>query len=94
MPSVVACRAEANVTDWRSKARPIRPGGQYPAKEYCSQCGLCDTYYVAKVNEACAFLGKGISHIHSSRNTFERLGMSRVDDLETVVHGRQRLDAF
>ena len=28
--------------DWREKARPIKPGGVYPAKEHCSNCGLCD----------------------------------------------------
>ena len=49
--------------DWRRKARPIRPGGTYPAKEHCSNCGLCDTYYVAHVKEACAFLGEGMSRI-------------------------------
>ena len=31
----------------------------YPAKEACSRCGLCDTYYVAHVKDACAFLGDG-----------------------------------
>lgn len=36
-------------------AQPIR-SGHYPAKELCSQCGLCDTSYVAHVKEACAFL--------------------------------------
>lgn len=35
--------------DWRSKAKPIQPGSSYPAKEFCSHCGLCDTYYVAHV---------------------------------------------
>ena len=29
--------------DWRAKSKPIKPGGVYPAKELCSQCGLCDT---------------------------------------------------
>lgn len=33
----------------------------YPAKEACSRCGLCDTYYVAHVKDACAFLGDGMS---------------------------------
>ena len=33
----------------------------YPAKEACSRCGLCDTYYVAHVKDACAFLGDGVS---------------------------------
>lgn len=46
-------------TDWRAKAKPVQPGSSYPAKEHCSQCGLCDTYYVAHVKEACAFLGEG-----------------------------------
>lgn len=41
------------------QARPIAPGSSYPAKEFCSHCGLCDTYYIAHVKEACAFLGDG-----------------------------------
>lgn len=41
------------------QARPIQPGSSYPAKEFCSHCGLCDTYYVAHVKSACAFLGDG-----------------------------------
>ncbi|KAK2993352.1 hypothetical protein RJ640_007619, partial [Escallonia rubra] len=61
--------------DWRKKSRPIPPGGTYPAKDHCSQCGLCDTYYVAHVKNACAFLGDG---------------MSRIEGLEPVVHGRGR----
>eukprot|EP01026_Neomeris_dumetosa_P053975 TRINITY_DN48322_c1_g1_i3.p3 TRINITY_DN48322_c1_g1~~TRINITY_DN48322_c1_g1_i3.p3 ORF type:complete len:238 (-),score=19.55 TRINITY_DN48322_c1_g1_i3:58-771(-) len=61
--------------DWRHKARPIQPGSNYPAKQFCSQCGLCDTYYVAKVAEACAFLGDG---------------MSKIEQMEPKVHGRKR----
>ncbi|KAH0641270.1 hypothetical protein KY285_037856 [Solanum tuberosum] len=38
-------------------------------------CGLCDTYYIAHVKNACAFLGDG---------------MSRVEALEPIVHGRGR----
>ena len=45
--------------DWREKARPIQSGSTYPAKEFCSNCGLCDTHYVAHVKDACAFLGDG-----------------------------------
>jgi 7-hydroxymethyl chlorophyll a reductase len=40
-----------------------------------SQCGLCDTYYVAHVKEACAFLGEG---------------NGRIPAAEARVHGRQR----
>jgi hypothetical protein len=42
-----------------AQARPIQPGSSYPAKELCSHCGLCDTYYIAHVKSACAFLGDG-----------------------------------
>uniref|UniRef100_A0A452Z089 Coenzyme F420 hydrogenase/dehydrogenase beta subunit N-terminal domain-containing protein n=1 Tax=Aegilops tauschii subsp. strangulata TaxID=200361 RepID=A0A452Z089_AEGTS len=65
--------------DWRERSKPIPPGGVYPAKDKCSRCGLCDTYYIAHVNNACAFLGDG---------------MSRVEDLEPVVHGRGRKDTM
>jgi hypothetical protein len=41
----------------------------------CSQCGLCDTYYIHHVKDACAFLGPG---------------MSRAELLEEQVHGRRR----
>ncbi|KAI0528990.1 hypothetical protein KFK09_001535 [Dendrobium nobile] len=61
--------------DWRNRSKPIRPGGVYPAKEHCSRCGLCDTYYIAHVRDACAFLGAG---------------MSRIEALEPAVHGRGR----
>ncbi|EXB54780.1 hypothetical protein L484_019911 [Morus notabilis] len=61
--------------DWRQRSKPIPPGGTYPAKDHCSHCGLCDTYYIAHVKNACAFLGDG---------------MSRIESLEPVVHGRGR----
>jgi hypothetical protein len=38
---------------------PVCAPFAFAAKEYCSQCGLCDTYYVAHVKDACAFLGDG-----------------------------------
>ncbi|KAF5197058.1 7-hydroxymethyl chlorophyll a reductase protein [Thalictrum thalictroides] len=61
--------------DWRKRSKPIPPGGTYPAKDHCSKCGLCDTYYVAHVKNACAFLGDG---------------MSKIEQMEPVVHGRGR----
>lgn len=51
--------SSSGADDWRSKARAIQPGSSYPAQQFCSNCGLCDTYYVAHVKEACAFLGDG-----------------------------------
>jgi len=57
------------------RARPVQPGSAYPAKEFCSNCGLCDTHHIAHVRDACAFLGPG---------------MSRIEELEAAVHGRAR----
>ena len=59
-------------------AQPIRgPWPQsFPAKELCSNCGLCLTSTgVRHVAEACAFIGDG---------------MSRGEALEEAVHGRSR----
>jgi 7-hydroxymethyl chlorophyll a reductase len=60
---------------WCTSCKPIPPGSSYPAKEYCSHCGLCDTYYIAHVKEACAFLEEG---------------MGKMDTLEPLVQGRGR----
>uniref|UniRef100_J3ME64 7-hydroxymethyl chlorophyll a reductase, chloroplastic n=1 Tax=Oryza brachyantha TaxID=4533 RepID=J3ME64_ORYBR len=71
-----SCRSiRALREDWKERSKAIPPGGVYPAKDHCSRCGLCDTYYIAHVKSACAFLGDG---------------MSRVEDLEPLVHGRGR----
>lgn len=40
------------------KAKALRAGARRPAKELCSDCGLCDTYYIHYVKEACAFLNQ------------------------------------
>jgi len=42
------------------KAKALKPGSPRPAKALCSDCGLCDTYYVHYVKEACAFLNQQI----------------------------------
>ncbi|KAI3669082.1 hypothetical protein L6452_40305 [Arctium lappa] len=49
----------------------IPPGGTYPAKDQFSKCGLCDTYYIAHVKNACAFLGDGMSRIESTLLSIE-----------------------
>ena len=30
----------------------------FPAKEHCSKCGLCETTFVSKVKDSCAFLNE------------------------------------
>ncbi len=37
-----------------------------PAKELCSECGLCDTYYIHYVKEACAFITQHIGEMEES----------------------------
>lgn len=48
---------------------------RFPAQSHCSKCGLCETTFVTRVNDACAFLGEG---------------MGRIDTMEGHVHGRGR----
>ena len=40
------------------RARPLAPGSQKPARDLCSDCGLCDSRWVAYVRQACAFLNQ------------------------------------
>jgi len=48
---------------------------RFPAKNHCSRCGLCETTFVSKVKDSCAFLNEG---------------MARMDSMEAKVHGRTR----
>ena len=40
------------------RAKPLAKGSTCPAKDLCSQCGLCDSRWVAYVRQACAFLNQ------------------------------------
>ena len=48
------------------KAKALKPGSPRPAKELCSECGLCDTYYVHYVKDACAFLNQQITELETA----------------------------
>ena len=48
------------------KAKALKPGSRRPAKELCSECGLCDTYYVHYVKDACAFLNQQITDLETA----------------------------
>lgn len=54
---------------------PSTPLSRYPAKDLCSNCGLCKTSYISSVRTACAFIEKG---------------WSRIAEMEESVHGRKR----
>jgi 3,8-divinyl protochlorophyllide a 8-vinyl-reductase (ferredoxin) len=47
------------------KARALKTGSRRPAKALCSECGLCDTYYIHYVKEACAFLNQQIPDLEA-----------------------------
>lgn len=67
------------------KARPIKPGGVYPAKELCSQCGLCDTAYVYYVKDACAFLNQQFDALEAQSHGRSR-DLDNPDELYFGVH--------
>ena len=65
------------------KAKALKPGSRRPAKELCSECGLCDTYYVHYVKEACAFLNQQIAELETVAH-----GRSRdLDDQSDLYFG-------
>ena len=63
------------------KARALKPGSRRPAKELCSECGLCDTYYIHYVKEACAFLNQQVAELEQKAH-----GRSRNLDNENDIY--------
>ncbi len=61
------------------KAKALKPDSPRPAKALCSDCGLCDTYYVHYVKEACAFLNQQIPELEQQTHGRSR-DLSREDD--------------
>ncbi len=51
------------------KAKALKPGSRRPAKELCSECGLCDTYFIHYVKEACAFINQQIDKLEAQTHT-------------------------
>jgi 3,8-divinyl protochlorophyllide a 8-vinyl-reductase (ferredoxin) len=65
------------------KAKALKPTSRRPAKELCSECGLCDTYYIHYVKEACAFINQQIAPLEAQTH-----GRSRdLDNDEDVYFG-------
>ncbi|NEQ47901.1 MAG: hypothetical protein F6K00_31970 [Leptolyngbya sp. SIOISBB] len=54
------------------KSKALRPGARRPAKELCSECGLCDTYYIHYVKEACAFLNQQFPELEQQTHGRDR----------------------
>ena len=67
------------------KARALKPTSRRPAKELCSECGLCDTYYIHYVKEACAFINQQIGELEEETHTRSR-HLDKPDELYFGVH--------
>lgn len=72
-------------TPKHKKAKALRPGARRPAKELCSECGLCDTYYIHYVKEACAFLNQQMSELEQAAHGRDR-HLDNPDELYFGVH--------
>ena len=67
------------------KAKALKPGSRRPAKELCSECGLCDTYYIHYVKEACAFLNQQIAELEAEAHGQSR-NLENWDEFYFGVH--------
>ena len=67
------------------KAKALKAGSRRPAKELCSECGLCDTYYIHYVREACAFLNQQIAELEREAHGRSR-NLGNQDDWYFGVH--------
>lgn len=67
------------------KAKALKPSSRRPAKELCSECGLCDTYYIHYVKEACAFINQQIDKLEVQTHTRSR-NLDNPNELYFGVH--------
>lgn len=67
------------------RARPLKPGSVYPAKDLCSSCGLCDSRWVAYVRQACAFLEQRFEAMERDAHGRSR-DLDNEDELYFGVH--------
>lgn len=67
------------------KAKALKPTSRRPAKELCSECGLCDTYYIHYVKEACAFINQQIEGLETQTHKRSR-NLDNENELYFGVH--------
>jgi 3,8-divinyl protochlorophyllide a 8-vinyl-reductase (ferredoxin) len=67
------------------KAKGLKPTSPRPAKELCSDCGLCDTYYIHYVKEACAFINQQVADLETQTHG-RRRDLNSDDDCYFGVH--------
>ncbi|MFN3927222.1 MAG: Coenzyme F420 hydrogenase/dehydrogenase, beta subunit C-terminal domain [Pseudanabaenaceae cyanobacterium] len=54
------------------RAKGLKPHQIRPAKELCSECGLCDTHYIHYVKQACAFIAPDIQGLEAKTHGRQR----------------------
>lgn len=67
------------------KAKALKPTSRRPAKDLCSECGLCDTYYIHYVKEACAFINQQIQTLEAQTHKRSR-DLDNENELYFGVH--------
>lgn len=77
--------AAQNPPQAHTKSKPLAPGSRRPAKELCSECGLCDTSYIHYVKEACAFLNQQFDKLETLVHGRSRQ-LENPDELYFGVH--------
>ena len=86
MPSASISSGNLPAQKPHAKARGLKPGAAKPAKERCSECGLCDTSYIHYVKDACAFLHQQIGDLEAANH-----GRSRdLDNEDELYFGVQQ----
>jgi 3,8-divinyl protochlorophyllide a 8-vinyl-reductase (ferredoxin) len=65
------------------KSKGLKPNSVKPAKELCSECGLCDTYYIHYVKDACAFLNQQMTQLEQEAHNRSR----NLDDENELYFG-------
>ncbi len=65
------------------RARPLAKGSLKPARDLCSECGLCDSRWVAYVRQACAFLEQRFEAMEAQAHGRSR----RLDDEDELYFG-------
>ncbi len=77
--------AQPNPPKPHHKSKALQPGSARPAKELCSDCGLCDTSYVHYVKDACAFIHQQVGDLETKHHGRSR-DLENPDDLYFGVH--------
>ncbi|WP_071518358.1 Coenzyme F420 hydrogenase/dehydrogenase, beta subunit C-terminal domain [Geitlerinema sp. PCC 9228] len=67
------------------KAKGLKPGKPRPAKDLCSECGLCDTHFIHYVKQACAFLNQQFQRLETLSHGRDR-NLDNDDELYFGVH--------